>query len=390
MNAAVVEMSRANMSTYRITRNIGNYCLEYGSAERILENVWQKFVDNNSVDLLLVDHVLPYLSSMEADLAMLTWFDALSVGGKIRLTVPNTDHFMAMWQAAVWNNARLCDAESDARVAFSGLWGPQENSNPRCETYDECLQRTYRSGYNRERVVLLLERAGFTEIDVVSCGSEVKASALKTMDRGERQMASRYDQIRSDHLNRYSFACEQIGTLGGDSKILDLACGVGYGTLMLADRTGASVTGIDVERSAIAQARKHFCSDKTKYLCQDARLLSSDSDKSDFCYFDAVVSFETVEHVDFARQLIDMFFRALKPGGLLFCSTPNQDVMPFDREVFSYHVRHFTNPELVRLLSDSGFTDVRLFAQHDRVAGEVVEGVGGCFTIAVAVKPWER
>ena len=343
--------------------------------------MWEKFIDNNSINFFDVDNVLPYLSSMEADLAMLIWFDALTVGGEVQLTVPNTDYFVKVWQQAKWDNARLCDSESDARVAFAGLWGPQQSANPQTDGYDRVSQGVYKSGYNCARIKLLLERAGFCEIDVVSKGAEVKANAIKTMDRGERQISTRYDQIRPDHLNRYNFACDQIGVLEQNAKVLDLACGVGYGTLMLANKTEATVTGVDILESAIVHATKHFCSDKTKYVCQDAKLLSIEPGS-----IDAVTSFETVEHVDFDQQLFDLFFRFLKPGGLLFCSTPNQDVMPFDKEKFRYHFKHYTNAELVKLLNISGFTDVELFAQHDQKSGNVVAGDGGCFTIAVARK----
>jgi 2-polyprenyl-3-methyl-5-hydroxy-6-metoxy-1,4-benzoquinol methylase len=98
------------------------------------------------------------------------------------------------------------------------------------------------------------------------------------------------------------------------------------------------------------------------------------------------VSFETIEHVDFDQQLIDIFFNVLKPGGKLICSTPNQDVMPFDKERFAFHIKHYTNIELVGLLTCAGFSDIELFAQHDPVAGEVIAGNDGCFTIAVASK----
>ena len=81
-----------------------------------------------------------------------------------------------------------------------------------------------------------------------------------------------------------------------------------------------------------------------------------------------------------------MFFKVLKPGGHLICSTPNQDVMPFDKTRFAFHIKHYTNTELVGLLTKAGFSNIELFAQHDPVAGDVVEGQNGSFTIAIAVK----
>ncbi|MEO9945573.1 methyltransferase domain-containing protein [Paraglaciecola sp.] len=369
------------MKKCQLTRINYQYCLTDTTTQTILPNVWEKFADNNTIELFVVENILPYLTSMEADLAMLVWFDALTVGGEIDLSVPNTDYFIEMWQQAKWDNSNLLNSESEARTAFAGLWGAQENCNPRDNIYNENFQCVYKSGYNAPRLTLLLERAGFCNLSVISDGDKVKATATKTMDRGERQITTKYDQIRPDHLNRYEFACHQIGKIDEDAKLLDLACGIGYGTLMLANKTGAKVTGVDIEQAAITHAKQHFSNNKTDFICQDAKLLDIESSSKD-----VVVSFETIEHVDFDQQLLDIFFNVLKPGGRLICSTPNQDVMPYDKHKFAYHIKHYTNSELVKLLTKSGFVDIKLFAQYDPVGGKVVEGQNGSFTIAIAVK----
>jgi ubiquinone/menaquinone biosynthesis C-methylase UbiE len=357
------------------------YCLQAENSQTLLANVWERFSDKNSIDWLEINDVLPYLTSMEADLAMLTWFDVLSIGGSISLSVTNSEYFLELWQKANWDNNHLLNADSDARRAFAGLWGPQENGNPRDDIYQPHQQNIFKSGYNAARLTLLLERAGFCDLQVTSEGAIVKAIGKKTMNRGERQITTQYDQIRPDHLNRYEFACQQIGQLQQDNKILDLACGIGYGTLMLAKNTKAKVTGVDIEQAAISHAKQHFSSENTQFICQDAKLLDIKANTQN-----VVVSFETIEHVDFDQQLLDIFFRVLKPGGQLICSTPNQEVMPFDPERFAYHLKHYTNTELTELLRNAGFHQIQLYAQHDPVAGDVVAGCDGCFTIAVAVK----
>lgn len=369
------------MKKYQLVRDNLQYCLQGKNGKTMLANVWKKFSDNNSIDCLEVNNVLPYLTSMEADLAMLTWFDVLSVNGTLSLSVPNTDYFIALWQSASWDNSQLLNADSEARVAFAGLWGPQENGNPRDDIYEPNLQNIFKSGYNAARLTLLLERAGFCDLQVTINGAVVTAIATKTMNRGERQITTQYDQIRPDHLNRYEFACQHLDNLNQDSKILDLACGIGYGTLMLSKKTKALVTGVDIELAAITHAKQHFSNDHTQFICQDAKLLDIKANSQD-----AVVSFETIEHVDFDQQLLEMFFKVLKPRGQLICSTPNQDVMPFDPEKFEYHLKHYTNDELTGLLQNAGFQKIQLYAQHDPVTGNVVAGTDGCFTIAVAIK----
>lgn len=369
------------MNQCQLVRKNQQYWLKQANSQISLTNVWDKFSENNSIEHLTVSNILPYLTSMEADLAMLTWFDSLTIKGEIELSVPNIDYFIQLWQSASWDNQDLLNADSNARKAFAGLWGGQHNCNPRNDNYQTNQQDIYKSGYNQARLQLLLERAGFCEIQINVEGTQINASATKTMDRGERQISTHYDQIRPDHINRYEFACEQLVALPTNAQVLDLACGIGYGTLMLAKHTGAKLTGVDIEQAAIAHAKQHFSNENTTFCCQDAKLLDIAANTQD-----AVVSFETIEHVDFDQQLLDVFFKVLKPGGQLICSTPNQDVMPFDPVKFEFHLKHYRNTELSDMLQRSGFQKVTLFAQHDPVAGEVVAGSGGCFTIAVAVK----
>ena len=102
--------------------------------------------------------------------------------------------------------------------------------------------------------------------------------------------------------------------------------------------------------------------------------------------FDAIVSFETIEHVTFDQELISTFYTLLKPQGVFICSTPNEDVQPFNLNDFPYHIKHYKNSELIDILKKSGFNNIELFAQTDPVNGEVVSGQNGCFTIAVASK----
>ncbi len=369
------------MNKCQLVRKDQQYWLKQANSQLSLTNVWDRFSENNSIEHLTVSNILPYLTSMEADLAMLTWFDSLAIKGEIQLSVPNIDYFIQLWQSATWDNQDLLNADSNARKAFAGLWGGQQNCNPRNDNYQTNQHDIYKSGYNQARLKLLLERAGFCEIQIHVEGAQINANATKTMLRGERQISTHYDQIRPDHLNRYEFACEQLAGLTQEDQVLDLACGIGYGTLMLAKHTGAKVTGVDIEQAAIAHAKQHFNNENTTFSCQDAKLLDIAANTQD-----AVVSFETIEHVDFDQQLLDVFFKVLKPGGHLICSTPNQDVMPFDPVKFEFHLKHYTNRELVNMLRKSGFQKVTLFGQHDPVAGKVIAGSDGCFTVAVAVK----
>ena len=56
------------------------------------------------------------------------------------------------------------------------------------------------------------------------------------------------------HRARYEFASRFLPAAG---RSLDIACGVGYGTRLLAGPGGVSVLGVDISPAAIDHARRH-------------------------------------------------------------------------------------------------------------------------------------
>jgi SAM-dependent methyltransferase len=132
------------------------------------------------------------------------------------------------------------------------------------------------------------------------------------------------------HVARYAFAARRLGP----GRVLDLACGVGYGTQILARQAAApvSVLGVDAAASAIAYARERYAGDGVDFAVCDAMSFS------DAIGFDAIVSLETVEHLGdpagFAARLVSL----LRPGGVLVASvptTPSVDLNPHHRHDFS-------------------------------------------------------
>jgi len=367
-------------NSYAICWQNNQFIMTDGHDETILEQAWV-LPDNLLISKLHINNAMQYLTSMEADTAMIAWVKSLAKGGVLTVSVPDADYFARCWLDADWSNDTLKGVSSPARRAFAGLWGEQPFGNPLSGEYQSGAQGIYKSGYNERRLTLLLQRVGLFDVTVIpSEAGELCIKAQKTMDRGERQIVATRDEVRPDHLNRYQFAASQLQNKAITS-ILDLACGVGYGSQLLADATEAKVTAVDIDSAAIAHAQRYFPSPNIDYMLGDARTIPLQKES-----FDAIVSFETIEHVDFAENLVRQYAHWLRPGGILICSTPNQDVMPFDQDKFRFHVKHYTNDELLALLKQAGLTNVTLFAQHDPVKGEVVKGQDGHFTIAVAIK----
>lgn len=118
------------------------------------------------------------------------------------------------------------------------------------------------------------------------------------------------------HLHRYAICREYVG----GKRVLDLACGTGFGSSILAIEA-AEVVGIDADASAIRRASESFAGPNLKFLVGDGLGLPFDA-KS----FDIVVANEIVGPVEDHAVLISEARRVLVEGGLLLVSTPNRPV----------------------------------------------------------------
>lgn len=181
------------------------------------------------------------------------------------------------------------------------------------------------------QIYILLEKIPPVALDnypLESLNAERGLHMDMTRDTGERSDA---------HIIRYQWACNYIKP--GD-RVLDAACGLGYGGHVVRHLTeAASVTGIDGSEYAIDYAKKSFPfkGDRAEYLVgMLPEALSQYEDGS----FDIVISFETLEHVEKPRELLQEFYRVLTPGGRVIVSVPNDwsDETGTDPNPFHLHV----------------------------------------------------
>jgi SAM-dependent methyltransferase len=80
--------------------------------------------------------------------------------------------------------------------------------------------------------------------------------------------------------------------------------------------------------------------------------------------FDAVVSFETVEHLRRPADLLKRCRKLLVAGGLLIASTPNRGAETASLDWNNYHEHEYTVDELGLLLAEAGFGQVALYGQR--------------------------
>ncbi len=164
--------------------------------------------------------------------------------------------------------------------------------------------------------------------------------------RGERlywDVASEAD--RQLHLSRYQFARDLFDP---HWQCLDAACGSGYGSSFLADKV-RSADGVDVDPGAIEFAKSTYRKSNLAYHCADLQSTLPFADQS----FDAITSFETLEHVSDQMKMTSEFHRVLKPGGLLVISTPDRRVSEQIGLDNRFHVAELSKREFVELLSRS-------------------------------------
>jgi len=150
------------------------------------------------------------------------------------------------------------------------------------------------------------------------------------------------------HLARYRFA--QLWAQG--KTVLDVACGTGYGSALLA-QTAEAVVGIDIDHETIEYANRHYCLPNCGFATGNASHISF-SDRS----FDLVVSFETIEHIERPAQFVNEAHRVLRSGGILLVSTPPRSRLAGIKELLGqqhanpYHVHEFTRRQFSRLLEE--------------------------------------
>ncbi|MBI2819054.1 MAG: methyltransferase domain-containing protein [Acidobacteria bacterium] len=159
---------------------------------------------------------------------------------------------------------------------------------------------------------------------------------------GERVIPGEVDaDLFNEHWTRYLFA---RGYVSG-KKILDVACGSGYGSALLGE-TAARVVGADISRDAVEYARSHYASPNTQFIQADCLSLPFPS-----ANFDLVIAFEIIEHIGDATGFLNELRRVLAPDGILLISTPNRLYYTEDRgEVNPFHEREFSYPEFSEML----------------------------------------
>jgi SAM-dependent methyltransferase len=156
---------------------------------------------------------------------------------------------------------------------------------------------------------------------------------------------------RSDaHMARYAFASRHLPQTG---RILDSACGLGYGSAQLAHHApGRTVIGVDIDPTSVDYARANFgVKGRIEFETRDVVDLSGLPSRS----IDAVASFETVEHVNDAQGFLRELRRVVKDDAPIVASVPYRWIFGKDDlgedDLGPHHVDWYDVTKLIRLFS---------------------------------------
>ncbi|MFZ1747398.1 MAG: glycoside hydrolase family 99-like domain-containing protein [Nitrospirales bacterium] len=158
---------------------------------------------------------------------------------------------------------------------------------------------------------------------------------------GERYVPGVIGDIELEHLHRYYLARE----LAVGKDVLDIACGEGYGSALLAE-VARSVVGVDASEEVIRYAVERYQRSNVQFTqgaCGHIPLPDAS--------IDLIVSFETLEHHDEHHEMMREFVRVLRPDGLILISSPDKaEYSDKPHFVNSFHVKELYFEEFQELL----------------------------------------
>ena len=154
-------------------------------------------------------------------------------------------------------------------------------------------------------------------------------------------------------FRRHLIVYEWIAGRIGGKRVVDMACGEGYGSDLLS-RSAATVVGVDANPEAHEHARLRYVRPNLRF---ERDLVEGFSEPCD-----AVVFLQTIEHVQDAGAILDHFASMLAPGGVAYVSTPNLLTLAppgAEKSDNPWHVREYRAEEF-RALCAAHFQRVEL------------------------------
>ena len=188
-------------------------------------------------------------------------------------------------------------------------------------------------------------------IDLHSLSEIFSPERIYPLIKEDSMGLTRIEDARDDnevkHLARYKFAKSFIKK---SDRVLDCACGSGYGSKLLIDRA-SKVIGVDISNEAISFAKDHYKDENIEFYEQSIDDLAFEDDT-----FDVGVSVETIEHVtsEIAVKFLKKLACWVKPGGVVVISSPMLRYIDGKPYVTNpYHINEMPKSEFLELCHEA-------------------------------------
>lgn len=155
-----------------------------------------------------------------------------------------------------------------------------------------------------------------------------------------------HDEANNVTYQRCQFAYEYAVPFIKGKKVLDIGCGLAYGTSLMSAHA-FEITGFDYDESTVNENRNRYCDIKNLNFVQGAVPPLPLEDKA----YDVITAFQFIEHIHPRKEFIKESLRVLKPGGVLLVTTPNNK-KSLARNPF--HVHEYTFDEMQNELKSIG------------------------------------
>ena len=146
----------------------------------------------------------------------------------------------------------------------------------------------------------------------------------------------------AEHVARYAMLAPFVR----GKRVLDIACGEGYGSWFLKEWGAREVVGVDISADAIDAAQKFFSREGVSFLAGDA---CRAQDFLAHASFDLIVSFETIEHVADPLAFLLGLRSLASPEAGIFISCPNDHIAMAAGQSNPYHLRKYSFEEFQNL-----------------------------------------
>ena len=169
----------------------------------------------------------------------------------------------------------------------------------------------------------------------------------------------RNDYLSDLTIQAYERVLDSLEPFRKTNKLIDVGCGIGY-FIEVAKRRGWEVYGTEFTEEAAK-----ICEEKGAKMELGVLDPSNYEPES----FDVVCSFEVIEHINNPREELGNFYKLLRKGGVVYCTTPNINaverfMLKSDWNILGYpeHLSYYSPSTLKRVFKETGFKTKKVLA----------------------------